>query len=144
MKTLGNVLILGLAFQHIPIFQVASRPFQFLGESLFVRQNGLVFRSEDFVGKVVQCVMGLGSTLFGAEDQADWRVLAGLCPVLAGVVEVEMHLASVGIAELADFEVDNDEAPEPPVKEYEVDAEPSVVDPEPTLAANESEVVAQL
>ena len=64
--------------------------------------------------------------------------------MLAGVVEVEMHLASVGIAELADFEVDNDEAPEPPVKEYEVDAEPSVVDPEPTLAANESEVVAQL
>ena len=103
----------------------------------------MVLGSEYFVRQIVERVVSFCSSFLGAEDQADRRVFSGFHPVLAGVVEVEVHLASVGIAELADFEVDDDEAPEPPVKEYEVDAEPVVVDPEPTLPSKKSKIIAQ-
>ena len=82
--------------------------------------------------------------LLGAEDEADRRVLVGVRPVLAGVVEVEVHLPGVGVRELAELEVDDDEAAQPAVEEEQVDAIPLVADAEPPLAADEGEVAAQL
>ena len=64
--------------------------------------------------------------------------------MLPGVVEVQVHLASVGVTEFANLQVNYHQAPEPPMEEYEVDAEPSIVNPETTLATKESEVVTQL
>ena len=49
-------------------------------------------------------------------------------PVFAGVVEVEVHLAGVGVGELAELQVDDDQAAELAVEEEEVDAIPFVAD----------------
>jgi hypothetical protein len=64
--------------------------------------------------------------------------------MLAGVIEVEVHLASVRIAELPNFEVRNKQAPQAAMKENEVNTEPIVVDAESTLAAKEGEIITQL
>ena len=87
--------------------------------------------------------MRLGRPLFGAEDQAHGWVLAGFHPVLAGVVQVEMNLPSIGVAELADLEVDDHQTLELAVEKQQIDAEPVVVDAQAALAADEAEVVAQ-
>ena len=88
-----------------PVLQFSAGAFQFLGDELFIGKDGLILGGEHFVGEIVECVMGLGGSFFGAENEADGRVFAGFHPVLAGVVEVEVHLASVGVAELANLQV---------------------------------------
>jgi hypothetical protein len=55
-----------------------------------------------------------------------------------------VHLASIGIAEFADLQIDNHETPEATVEEHEIHAEPTVVDPQTTLPAEKREVVAEL
>ena len=64
--------------------------------------------------------------------------------MLACVVEVEVHLPRIGMRELAELEVDDDEAAESPVEEEQVDPIPLVSDPEPPLAAGKGEVASQL
>jgi hypothetical protein len=64
--------------------------------------------------------------------------------VFAGVVEIEVHLPGIGIAELAHLEVNDDQASQAAVKQEEIDAKPGVVDTEPLLPTEKSEVVAQL
>ena len=91
-------------------FEVAPRPFQFFRNDSFVWQDGLVLGGENLVGQVVEGIMRLSSALLGAKDQADGRVFAGFGPVFAGVVEVEMHLAGVGVAELANLQVGQEQA----------------------------------
>jgi len=51
-----------------------------------------------------------------------------LHPVLAGVVQVQVHLARIGVGEAAELEIEYDEAPQSAVKEEQVDAIPVVVD----------------
>ena len=88
--------------------------------------------------------MGLRRTLFRTEDEANRRVFAGLHPMLAGVVEVEVHLTRVRVAELANFQVRKEQAMQTAVEEDQIDAEPIIVDAQPALAANECKIVAQL
>jgi hypothetical protein len=38
------------------------------------------------------------------------RILFGARPVLAGVVEIQFHLASIGVGEPAEFQVDENQA----------------------------------
>jgi hypothetical protein len=57
---------------------------------------------QPFEGILRDCLV-----LGGAQDQADRRVLAVDGPVLARVVEVEMHLAGVGVGERAELEIDD-------------------------------------
>jgi hypothetical protein len=102
-------------------FQQPSLGFKFGGQRLFVGKGRAVFGSEDFVGQVFQGVVDDGEVLLGAEDDADGWVLAGVGPVFAGVVEVEVHLAGVGVGELAELQVDNDQAAELAVEEVQVD-----------------------
>ena len=111
--------------------------------SRLVWQHGLVLRREYLVRQAFQRVVCFGRTFFGAQDQADRRILAGLHPVLARVVQIEVHLSGVGVAELADLEVDDDEALQTPMEEQQVDAEPRVVDSQSALATDEGEVVAE-
>jgi hypothetical protein len=55
-----------------------------------------------------------------------------------------VHLAGIGVGELADLEVDDDQAAEATVKEEEVDSIPLVADAEAALAADEGELAAEL
>ena len=71
------------------------------GKALFVRQGRAVFGGENFAGQPFESVVGHGRILFGAQDKADGRVLASKRPVLARVVQVQVHLPGVGVGELA-------------------------------------------
>ena len=62
-------------------------------------------------------VLRHGAVLLGAEDEPHGRILASERPVLTGVVQVEVHLAGVGVRELAQLQVDDDQALEAAVKE---------------------------
>ena len=53
--------------------------------------------------------MGLGSSFLRAENQADWRILALLHPMLKGVIEIKVHLSGIGIAELTHLQIDPDQ-----------------------------------
>lgn len=65
----------------------------------------------DFVQtKIVEGAMGFCRSLFGTQDEPDWLVFAGFCPVPVSVVQIEMHLPSVGIAELPNLKVNDDKA----------------------------------
>lgn len=118
--------------------------FQFLGKEFFVGQDSLVFGGENLVGQVVQSVVSLCRALFRAENEADRRVFAGLGPIVAGVIQVEVHLAGVGVAEFSDLQVGQKQAAQTAVEENKIDAKPVVVEAEPPLTADESEIVAQL
>ena len=125
-------------------FQHPAGAIQFREEGLLIRQRGAVFGGEHLVGQRVEGVMDDGLILLGAEDDADGRVLVGVRPVLLGIGEIEMHLARVGVGELAEFPVNDDQASEPSVVEQQVDPIPLVADAEPALAADEREVAAEL
>src|SRR5437899_778669 len=113
------------------------------GEALLVGKSEAVLAGEDLARQAFEGVAGDGLVLLRAEDQADGRVLARLHPVIAGIVEVEVHLAGIGVGELADLEVDDDQAPEPAVEEEEVDPVPLVTDAQAALAADEGELAAE-
>jgi len=53
-----------------------------------------------------------------------------------------MHLPGIRVAELADFEVDDDQATQLSMKKDQVDAKPVVVDAKPALTPKKSEIVA--
>jgi hypothetical protein len=55
-----------------------------------------------------------------------------------------MHLAGVGVGELAQLQIDDDQAAQAAVEEQEVNPEPLVADREALLAADKGEVTAQL
>ena len=56
----------------------------------------------------------------GAEDQSDRRAFARLSFIFVKPAQVELHLAFVGGLELAELELDDDEAAEEPVVEEKV------------------------
>src|SRR5207249_1240778 len=92
----------------------------------------------------LQGVPGDADPLLGAKDQPDRRILVGTGPVMAGVVEVQVHLADVASSDSVKFQIDQHEAAKPAVKKDEIDAEPLVIDAQPLLAADEGEIVPQL
>ncbi len=116
---------------------------EFLGDELFAWKNGLIFGGEHLVGEIVECVVGLCGSLFGAQNESDWRVLAGFHPAFAGVVQIEVHLPSIRATEFTNLEVRDHNGSQTTVKEDEVDAKPCVVDTKPALAAKEGKIVAQ-
>ncbi len=54
--------------------------------------------------------------LFQHTESSQPGVLAGFHPMFTRVVEVEMHLPRLGIAEAADLQIDNDQASQAPIK----------------------------
>ena len=116
---------------------------EFLRQGLFRRQRGAVLSSEDLIAHPTQGVAGYVRLVGGAEDEPYGRIFVGVGPVLAGVVDVEVNLPEVAGGELAELEVTQDEAPQPTVKEHEINAVPLVADAEALLTADEGEVVAQ-
>lgn len=75
------------------------------------------------MGEVVERVMRLGRALLRTQDEANGRILAGLDPVLARVIQVEVHLAGIGVAEAAHLQVDDHQTSEAPAEEHQIDPE---------------------
>jgi hypothetical protein len=78
---------------------------------------------------------------FRTQDQAHRRVFSLFHPMLACVIQVEVHLSGICIAKLADFEINDNQAVEPTVEKEQIDPKPSVVNTKPPLPTQESEVV---
>ena len=57
--------------------------------------------------------------------------------MLTGVVQVQVHLAGVGVREAGKFEIDHDKATQPPVEEKKVHPVPLVVETQASLAPHE-------
>ena len=123
---------------------MTPRLLDFVCDEFFVGKNGSIFRGENFIGQSVQCVTRDGFVSLTAKDQADWRIFTGMRPMFARVVEVHVHLAGVGVRELAALEIDDDETTELAVKEQQIDAIPFVADAQPPLPSDKSEIAAQL
>ena len=104
----------------------------------------MIFRSEHFVGEVVECIAGFGCSLARTKNQTDRRIFAFLHPVLAGVIEIEVHLSGIRISEAIRLEVDDDQTAQTPVEEKKIDPKPSIVEAKSLLASEKSEVVTQL
>lgn len=54
------------------------------------------------------------------------RILALVHPVLAGIVEVKMHLTGIGVREFSKFQVDHHQAAQLAMEEEQIDAIPLV------------------
>ena len=55
-----------------------------------------------------------------------------------------MHLAGIGVSELAALQIDDDETPKLAMEEQQIDAIPFVADAKATLASDKSEIAAEL
>src|SRR6266436_4985879 len=99
---------------------------------------------ENFIWQAFQGVFRNGVVLFRAKDQANRRVFVRLRPIFASVVEIEVHLAGIGMGELADLQIDDDEAAQFAVKEKEIDAIPFPANAQPALAADKSKIASQI
>ena len=60
------------------------------------------------------------------------------------VVHVHLHLAQVLVGQLAELEVDEDEAAQQPIVENQVDVEVIALEGEPSLSCDEAEALAEL
>jgi len=80
---------------------------------------------------------------FGAEDESHRGVLSGVCPMLPGIIEIQVHLAGIGLREFPGFEINENEAPQSAVKKHQADAIPFIPDAQALLAGDEGEVVAE-
>jgi hypothetical protein len=61
----------------LAFFELLSRLVQFVGNQLFVWQNGLVLGGEHLVGKIVEGVVGLGDSLLGVRISPTGGFLQG-------------------------------------------------------------------
>jgi hypothetical protein len=51
-----------------PFLQFPARAFKLLGDELFVRKDSLILSREHLVREIVECVVGFGCSLFGAQN----------------------------------------------------------------------------
>ena len=87
-----------------------ARAGEFGGEGPLVRQGQAVFGGEDGVRETIEGIVSDSVILGGAEDQPDGRILVGQGPMLARIVEVEVHLSGIGMRERAELQLDHHEA----------------------------------
>ena len=67
----------------------------------------MVLAREDLVSQVAERVVGDSGIVFGAKDQTDRRIFICICPMLSGIVQVEIHLSCIGVGELSKLQLDN-------------------------------------
>jgi len=63
--------------------------------------------------------------------------------MLLGKVQIEIHLAGVGVGEFPGFEIDENEAFQTGMKKHQVDAVPFIPDAQALLASHDGEVIAE-
>jgi hypothetical protein len=113
-----------------------------LRQTPFVGKRKLVFSRQHGIPKAPKGIAGDRAVLFGTENEADRRILIRQGPMFASIVQVEIHLSGIGVRELADLQIDNNETAQTPIEEQQVDAVPFRAYAEPPLARNECEIVA--
>ena len=92
-------------------------------QQLLVRQPGLVLGDEGRRQRPAQGVLDDLVVLAGAEQHADRRALVRLADVAVEGLQVELQLAEVLGLELADLELDGDQAVQAAVEEEQVEGE---------------------
>jgi len=88
--------------------------------------------------------VGHSVILGGAEDETDSGVFVRPRPVLARVLDVQVHLPRVGVCEAPELEIDEHEAAQPSMEEHEIHAVPLVAHAQAPLASEKREVVTEL
>src|SRR5580698_4213148 len=88
--------------------------------------------------------MSDGSVVLRAENQSNGSILVRIGPMLAGIVQIKVHLPGVGVSEFPKLQLYNYESLEPPMKEKQIDAIPFRSDPKALLSGYESKVISQL
>ena len=68
----------------------------------------MILGSKYFVRQVIESIVGFRGSLFCAENESDRRIFSRFHPMLAGVIEIKVHLPGISVAELAHLEVDDD------------------------------------
>src|SRR5271157_76357 len=63
--------------------------------------------------------------------------------MFAGVVQIQIHLSGVGVGELSNLQINDDQTAKPAMKKQQVDAVPLVADAQPPLPGNEGEVASE-
>jgi hypothetical protein len=118
-------------------------PLDLSDERALLGEHRPLLGGKHLVRETLESVASNGAVLLGAQDEAHGWVLAREHPVLAGVVQVEVHLASVRVGEPIQLEVDDEEASQATMEEQQVDSIPSVPDAQLTLPTHEGEVAAE-
>ena len=65
-------------------------------------------------------------------------------PLLAGIVQIQIHLTGVGVRELAELQIYYNETLKPAMEEDQIDSIPFVSDAQSPLASDEGEIVSHL
>jgi len=94
-------------------------------------------------GERFERVLRYRAVLFRAENEAHWRILAWERSVLASIIQVQVHLTCIGMRELAELQIDDNQASKSPMEEQQIYSIPRVSDTQAALPANEGEVVAE-
>src|SRR5260370_41808174 len=81
---------------------------------------------------------------FGAQDQAERRLLSGFLFVFLQPAQVELHLSLVGSFELAEFQFDRDQPPQATMIEEQIKGVVFAVDHHSLLTSNETEFPSHL
>jgi len=63
--------------------------------------------------------------------------------MLAGVVQIQVHLARIRVCKLAELQIHDDERPKPAVEENQINTIPFASDAQPLLPGYEREIIAQ-
>jgi len=103
----------------------------------------LVFAGEHLVREVAQSIMSDSRVSFRAQYQPHRRVLVRMGPGLARVVEIQVHLAGIGVCELPEFQIFDYEGPEAAMEENQVNPVPFGSNAQAFLSSDECEIVAQ-
>jgi len=123
--------------------QLVARFRDLIRDELFIGQNRAVFSCEDLVRQSIKRVTRDRFVLLAAKNEADRRIFPFARPVFARVIQIHMHLSSIGVSESSALEVDDDEAAQLAMKKQQIDAIPFIADAEATLASDKSEIAAK-
>jgi hypothetical protein len=107
------------------------------------RELGQVLGDVDAARLQLEHLDGL-ALLARAEDEADRSLLALLPLVAIEPAEIELHLAHIGRLEIADFQFDDDQPPQTPVVEEQIEVVVVAIQRDPLLPLDEGEAGAEL
>ena len=103
---------------------------------------GEVFGYKDLLREASGGVFDKRFFLAGAEDDADRRVITFLELVFLVIIEIDVHLAGIGVGKFADLQVDEDMAFEDAVIKNQVDPIVGVAECDAFLARLKTESAA--
>jgi hypothetical protein len=113
--------------------------FQFRGQLVFGGEVQAIFSGEELSALLEDGVAGDGFIFLGAKDEANGGVVPFHFKEILVKADIAVHLPDVLVGELADFEVDEDEAFQEVVVKDEVHIEFIILEDDTLLACDEGE-----